>query len=225
MGWGRAMKPKLILASSSPRRLELLSGLGFDLDVIPSHVPEVPGPGERPEDYVVRLAVEKGTEVGRKRPGAWIISADTVVVLGDRMLEKPLDEADACSMLGLIAGKTHTVYTGLALQQFDGDGGIAASCHDLARSSVTMIPLSDDDIRKYVSTGEPMDKAGAYAVQGIGAMLIDSIDGSYSNVVGLPLATLFRMLRQVGIDPLGAIGATRTRSPMGFRPGKPGEAR
>jgi len=219
------MKPKMVLASSSPRRLELLTGIGFDLDVVPSHVPEVRGPGEPPEDYVLRLASEKGTEVGRKRPGAWIISADTVVVLGDHLLEKPADEEEAFSMLRLIAGNTHIVYTGVALQQFGGDGELLAGSREVARSSVTMIPLDDDDIRNYVATGEPMDKAGAYAVQGIGAMLIDSIAGSYSNVVGLPLATLFRMLRQVGIDPLGAIGTIKTRSPMGFRPGKPGEVR
>jgi septum formation protein len=219
------MKRKLILASSSPRRLDLLRGLGLDPEVIPSHVPEVPRPGERPEEYVGRLALEKGAEVGRTRPGSWIISADTVVVLGERLLEKPVDEADARSMLRLIAGTTHVVHTGVALQQFGDDGTVTRGIQELARSSVTMIPLSDDDIRRYVATGEPMDKAGAYAVQGIGAMLIDSIDGSYSNVVGLPLATLFRMLRQVGIDPLGAIGTIKTRSPMGFRPGKPGEAR
>lgn len=218
-------QPKLILASSSPRRLELLRGFGFDLEVIPSHVPEVPRPGERPEDYVVRLALEKGSEVGQRRAGAWIISADTVVVLGDRLLEKPVDEADARSMLGLIAGKTHIVYTGVALQQFREDGEIVSRRQELARSSVTMMPLGDDDIRRYVASGEPMDKAGGYAVQGIGAMLIDSIEGSYSNVVGLPLATLFRMLREVGIDPLGAIGTARIIPPMGFRPGKPKEAR
>jgi septum formation protein len=215
---------RLILASSSPRRLELLSGLGLDPEVIPSHVPEVPRPGERPEDYVVRLAIEKGTEVGQKHPDAWTLSADTVVVLGDRLLEKPVDEADARSMLSLIAGETHTVFTGVALQKFDGDGGTRV-LHEVVRSSVTMIALSDDDIGRYVATGEPMDKAGAYAVQGVGAMLIESINGSYTNVVGLPLATVFRMLRQVGIDPLGAIGIHKTRSPMGFRPGNPGEAR
>ena len=219
------MTPRLILASSSPRRLELLAAVGFDLDVIPSHVPEVHTPGESPQDYVLRLATEKGKEVGRRRPEAWVISADTVVVLGDRLLEKPADEAEACSMLRLIAGKTHVVYTGVALQRFGAGGELLSGCQEVVRSSVTMIPLDDDDIRSYVATGEPMDKAGAYAVQGVGGMLIESIDGSYSNVVGLPLATLFRMLRQVGIDPLGAIGTIKTRSPMGFRPGKPGETR
>jgi septum formation protein len=127
-----------------------------------------------------------------------VIAADTTVLLGDELLEKPVDPADAARMLGTIAGKTHIVYTGVTLQNLERDH------HDtrVAESEVRMLPLSAEEIEWYVATGEPLDKAGAYAVQGIGAMFIDSIHGSYTNVVGLPLATLFQMLRRAGIDPL-----------------------
>ena len=120
------------------------------------------------------------------------------MLLGDQLLEKPLDEHDAARMLSLIAGRTHTVYTGVTVQNLD------RRYHDtrVAESEVRMLPLPPEDVEWYVRTGEPMDKAGAYAVQGIGSMFIDSIHGSYTNVVGLPLAMLFQMLRKAGIDPL-----------------------
>jgi septum formation protein len=191
-----------ILASTSPRRRELLQSIGVAFEVLPSHVPEIHADGEAPEDYVRRLAEEKGAEIGRRHPDRWVISADTTVVLGDQLLEKPEDEADARRMLQQIAGRTHVVCTGVALQKFAGDGSIAYRHTTCVSSRVTMLPLTEREIAWYVSTGEPLDKAGAYAVQGIGAMFIESIDGSYSNVVGLPLATLFRMLRKAGIDPL-----------------------
>jgi septum formation protein len=191
-----------ILASTSPRRRELLQSIGLAFEVLPSHVPEIHAEGESPEHYVLRLAAEKGAEIGRRHPERWVISADTTVVLGDELLEKPADEADARRMLLQIAGKTHTVFTGVALQKFTGGGETDWIDTQLASSRVTMLPLTEREIAWYVATGEPLDKAGAYAVQGIGAMFIESIDGSYSNVVGLPLATLFRMLRKAGIDPL-----------------------
>jgi septum formation protein len=191
-----------ILASTSPRRRELLHSIGVEFEVLPSHVPEIHAAGEAPQDYVQRLAEEKGAEIGRRYPDRWVISADTTVVLDGELLEKPADEADARRMLLQIAGKTHTVFTGVALQRFAADGTSTWRDTQLASSRVTMLPLTEREIAWYVATGEPLDKAGAYAVQGIGAMFIDSIDGSYSNVVGLPLATLFRMLRKAGIDPL-----------------------
>jgi septum formation protein len=189
---------KFILASQSPRRRELLESIGLSFDVIPSDVPEVREAGESPEEYVARLSRDKAAAIAAKHDDTWIIAADTTVLLGDELLEKPVDDADARRMLATIAGKTHIVYSGVTLQN------AARGWRDtrVAESEVRMLPLDERDIAWYVSTGEPRDKAGAYAVQGIGAMFIDSIHGSYTNVVGLPLALLFQMLRRAGIDPL-----------------------
>jgi len=189
---------KFILASASPRRRELLASIGLDFEVKPSHVPEVHQEGEAPEEYVARLSRDKAHALATEHPSEWIIAADTTVLLGDELLEKPADRDDAARMLGTIAGKTHVVYTGVTLQNVDRDYRDTR----VAESEVRMLPLSAEEIAWYVTTGEPLDKAGAYAVQGIGAMFIDSIHGSYTNVVGLPLATLFQMLRRAGIDPL-----------------------
>jgi septum formation protein len=187
---------RFILASQSPRRRELLASIGLTFDVMPSDVPEVHQPGESPEEYVARLSRDKAAAIGAKHDDAWIIAADTTVLLGDELLEKPADDADARRMLAMIAGKTHIVYSGVTLQN------ASRGWRDtrVAESEVRMLPLDERDIAWYVSTGEPHDKAGAYAVQGIGAMFIDSIHGSYTNVVGLPLALLFQMLRRAGID-------------------------
>jgi septum formation protein len=189
---------KFILASASPRRRELLASIGLDFDVIPSHVPEVHQEGEAPEEYVARLSRDKAHALARRHPDRWVIAADTTVLLGDQLLEKPVDAQDAARMLATIAGRTHIVYTGVTVEH------AARDYRDtrVAESEVRMLPLSAKEIEWYVATGEPLDKAGAYAVQGIGAMFIDSIHGSYTNVVGLPLATLFQMLRRAGIDPL-----------------------
>lgn len=189
---------KFILASASPRRRELLASIGLDFEVKPSHVPEVHQEGEAPEEYVARLSRDKAHALATEHPSEWVIAADTTVLLGDELLEKPADPDDAARMLGTIAGKTHVVYTGVTLENVDRDYRDTR----VAESEVRMLPLSAEEIAWYVTTGEPLDKAGAYAVQGIGAMFIDSIHGSYTNVVGLPLATLFQMLRRAGIDPL-----------------------
>jgi len=189
---------KFILASASPRRRELLASIGLAFDVKPSNVPEVRQEGEAPEEYVARLSRDKANALAAQHPDEWIIAADTTVLLGDELLEKPADAQDAARMLATIAGKTHIVYTGVTLEN------ASRGYRDtrVAESEVRMLPLTSTDIEWYVRTGEPLDKAGAYAVQGIGAMFIDSIHGSYTNVVGLPLATLFQMLRKAGIDPL-----------------------
>ena len=189
---------KFILASASPRRRELLASIGLDFEVKPSHVPEVHQEGEAPEEYVARLSRDKAHALATEHPSEWVIAADTTVLLGDELLEKPVDSGDAARMLGTIAGKTHVVYTGVTLENVHRDYRDTR----VAESEVRMLPLSAQEIAWYVATGEPLDKAGAYAVQGIGAMFIDSIHGSYTNVVGLPLATLFQMLRRAGIDPL-----------------------
>lgn len=189
---------KFILASASPRRRELLTSIGLDFEIVPSHIPEVRGEGEAPEEYVARLSREKAAAIAKAHHDRWIIAADTTVLLGEQLLEKPADADDAKRMLATIAGRTHIVYTGVTVMNAANDH------HDtrVAESEVRMLPLDAREIDWYVETGEPMDKAGAYAVQGIGAMFIDSIHGSYTNVVGLPLALLFQMLRRAGIDPL-----------------------
>ncbi|HEY0140073.1 MAG TPA: Maf family protein [Thermoanaerobaculia bacterium] len=192
------MNQRVVLASASPRRRELLSSIGIAFDVVPSHIPEVRNLGEAPEEYVARLSREKAHAIAAQHPHRWVIAADTTVLLGDQLLEKPEDAADAERMLAAIAGKTHIVYTGVTLEKHSSDYRETR----VAESEVRMLPLSKEDIAWYVRTGEPLDKAGAYAVQGIGAMFIDGIHGSYTNVVGLPLATLFQMLRRAGLDPL-----------------------
>jgi septum formation protein len=196
---------KFILASASPRRRELLASIGLEFDVMPSHVPEVHREGEAPEEYVARLSRDKAHALASEHPSRWVIAADTTVLLGDQLLEKPADAEDAKRMLATIAGQTHIVYTGITLENAEREYRDTR----VAESEVRMLPLSPREIEWYVATGEPLDKAGAYAVQGIGAMFIDSIHGSYTNVVGLPLATLFQMLRRAGIDPL-IQAATRT---------------
>jgi septum formation protein len=189
---------RYILASASPRRRELLALIGLEFDVLPSNVPEVRREGEAPEEYVARLSRDKAAAIASAHPSRWVIAADTTVFYGEELLEKPADAADAARMLGTIAGKTHIVYTGVTLE--NGEQGYRDT--RVAESEVRMSALSPAEIDWYIRTGEPFDKAGAYAVQGIGSMFIESIHGSHSNVVGLPLATLFQMLRRAGIDPL-----------------------
>lgn len=186
----------LVLASGSPRRRELLEGIGLDFEVLVSNVQEVARPGESPREYVRRLAEEKAAEVGRRRPDSWVIAADTVVCLDSRILEKPRDRADAIAILEALTGREHVVFTGLTLRR---DQPLHREI-GVAETKVRMAKLSREEIDWYVDTGEPMDKAGAYAVQGIGAMFVESIEGNYSNVVGLPLSLLLDMMRRVGIE-------------------------
>jgi septum formation protein len=187
----------LILASASPRRRELLAGLGLRFEILTSDVEERLEAGESVEAYVERLARSKAAAIAACNPEAWVIAADTVVWLDGHVLEKPDGRADAIRMLETIAGREHVVYTGTALQN-QARGWSRAM---VTSTRVRMVPIPRDEIEWYVDTGEPMDKAGAYAVQGIGAMFIESIDGNYTNVVGLPLAPLLRMMREAGIDP------------------------
>ncbi|MBW3563113.1 MAG: Maf family protein [Acidobacteria bacterium] len=187
---------RLILASGSPRRLELLRSIGIDPIVIPSRIEERLEPGESPGEYVTRLSEEKAVSVGRKQPDDWIVAADTIVVLEGEILEKPVSETDAAAMLSRLSGRTHTVLTAVTLhrQQVHTETTVTAT-------DVKIAEMLRDEIAWYLSTGESMDKAGAYAAQGVGALFIEELTGSYSNVVGLPLARLYRMMKSVGIFP------------------------
>ncbi|HXI14410.1 MAG TPA: Maf family protein [Thermoanaerobaculia bacterium] len=194
----------LILASASPRRRELLQTIGFHFEVQASEVEEVRGDNEAPERYVARLSEEKAAAVGQLRKGSWIVAADTTVVIDDQVLEKPQSRDDAVKMLTIIRGRTHLVHTGVRLQSPSGTGETTTTT-----SRVTMSSISDSEIEWYVSSGEPMDKAGSYAIQGIGAIFVELVEGSYTNVVGLPLETLMKMMRRAGLDPTALVARHR----------------
>jgi septum formation protein len=180
----------LVLASSSPRRRELLELLGVQFTVAPAHLDETPRAGEDPLGYVRRLAAEKAAAVGAD--DEVVLAADTTVVLDGTILGKPGSRQEAVSMLRALAGRSHLVHTGVAVRA--GELGAWAS----ATTSVTLVPLTDDDIEWYLGTDEPMDKAGAYALQGAGGLFVAAIDGSSSNVVGLPLHLLPALFAEVG---------------------------
>lgn len=189
---------RFVLASGSPRRRELLAGIGLPFEVMVSDLEEKREDDEAVDAYVRRLAVDKAEAVASRVPDAWVLAADTVVYLDGEVLEKPLSRGDAVRMLSAIAGREHIVFTGVALRHVARD----YSDTSVTASKVRMIGLSDREIAWYVDTGEPMDKAGAYAIQGIGAMFIESVDGNYSNVVGLPLSEVFAMLKRAGLQHL-----------------------
>lgn len=190
--------PPLILASASPRRKELIRLLGVPFEVAPSGYEERL-PEEHPEPAVlaVHLATEKALDVARGHGNALVLGADTVVALGARVYGKPADPDDANRMLRELSGRTHQVITGVALVQ-DGDARTFAEM-----TEVRFRALDEREIAAYVATGEPMDKAGAYAIQGYGAVLIEWIEGDYPNVVGLPVMRLALLLRELGMPVLG----------------------
>ena len=177
----------LVLASQSPRRREILTAAGIDFVARGVSVPEEHRAGESPESYVLRLAESKARAVGAGS-GDIVLGADTVVVLGGQILEKPRDDADAARMLALLSGREHDVITGICLLL--GDRKIL----DMASTRVYFATLSEADIEAYVASGEPMDKAGAYAIQGLASKFIHRIEGDYFNVVGLPVALVHRHL-------------------------------
>jgi len=186
------LEASLVLASGSPRRREILERLGFDFEVRPVDVDETPLEGERPHGYVLRLARAKAREAARS--GELVIAADTVVVADGQILGKPDDEDHARDMLERLSGKEHVVLTGLALCDVDRALLVAV----VESTKVRFAELSAPEIDWYVATGEPMDKAGAYAVQGRGALFVEAVEGSWSSVVGLPVSTTYRLLRQAG---------------------------
>jgi septum formation protein len=183
--------PRLILASSSPRRAEILASLGIRFEVDPAHVDEAPLPAEAPEATAVRLAKAKAAAVASRRPNDWVLAADTLVVLGDRTLGKPADDGEAVRMLSLLSGREHRVVTGVCLRRGPSDAKT-----ELEWSAVRFASLSAPEIAWYVATGEPRDKAGAYAVQGLGARFIERIEGSFTNVMGLPARAVYRLLTE-----------------------------
>jgi septum formation protein len=184
----------LVLASSSPRRSELLRNAGITFEVLPADVPEVAKKGERPLEFAMRLAREKADAVAHLRPEAFVLGADTIVVVDNKVLGKPTDPPDAARMLRLLSDREHNVTTAVCLVMPQLRERITTQ----ETTRVQFSLLTDDDIAAYVATGEPMDKAGAYAIQGIAGRWIDRIEGDYFNVVGLPVAKVYRILRQSG---------------------------
>ncbi len=195
------MTPRLILASGSPRRRELLGMLGLTFEVIVSAFDEdsIPTVGLTPAEWVMRLAESKAAAVAARIDGpAVVIGADTTVILDGDYLNKPTDPADARRMLRRLSGQTHQVYTGVSVLAVQ-DGQITQRATDCAVTDVTFDDLSDETIAAYVQTGEPLDKAGAYGIQGRAVTFIPCIHGDYFNVVGLPLFTLCKMLRRLDV--------------------------
>ena len=190
----RARRP-LILASASPRRQALLAGQGLCFEVVPSALKEPdPEPGEAPADYAARMARIKGQDIAARHPDKVVISADTIVVQEAKILGKPKDAKDALAMLSSLSGRWHEVMTGFCvLRQREGIS--------LCRTVTTRVHMADnspDMLKAYIDTHEPMDKAGAYGIQGIGAFLVDEVQGSYTNVVGLPLRSVLNFLLEIG---------------------------
>ena len=178
---------KLVLASRSPRRAELLKAAGIDLTVRAADIDETPREGESPRDYVVRLAHEKALAIPRD-PDEIILAADTTVVLYSEILGKPVDADDAARMLTALQGNRHEVMTGICI--LHGEEAVI----DFATTAVWFAAMTSQEIAEYVASGEPMDKAGAYAIQGLASRFVERIDGPYSNVVGLPVALVYRIL-------------------------------
>lgn len=188
-----------ILASASPRRRQLLDLIGLPFDVVAAEIDETPEDGEDPKQFAVRAARDKALEVARKFPDRLVLGADTVVEIDSEILGKPSSEADAAAMLRQLSARPHLVHTAVAAVVDD-------TCHEAVdTATVEFVPLSDELIAWYVATGEPMDKAGAYAIQGIGGLLVASVEGSPHTVVGLPLHLLPGLFGAHGLDFLSRL--------------------
>ena len=186
---------KLILASASPRRRSFLRDLGLAFDIRAAAVDELPLAGEAPQGFVRRIAEEKAQAVSRRHPASWVLAADTVVVADHDILGKPENEAAAKKMLKRLSNRTHEVWTGFCLCRKQE----TIMVRQAVRTEVRFISLTDDLCEAYVATGEPLDKAGSYGIQGMGGVLVEKISGSYSNVVGLPLAEVVQQMLGLGI--------------------------
>jgi septum formation protein len=185
--------PRIVLASQSPRRRELLAQVGIAHEVRPADIDETLLAGESPEGHSMRLAREKATTIAAREPGAAVVGSDTIVVVDGQILGKPGDAAGARAMLARLSGRSHLVFTAVAVARGD------RVVESVVRVGVTFRELAPWEIDAYVATGEPMDKAGAYGIQGFGATIVDRIDGDYFAVMGLPLRTVVRLLGEVGI--------------------------
>ncbi|MEZ4216668.1 MAG: Maf family protein [Myxococcota bacterium] len=190
-----APAPRLVLASASPRRRELLARAGFAFEVEPADIPEERAPEEAPEAFARRLAREKVLAVAARAPGAVVLGADTIVVLGGDVLGKPRDPEHAVALLSRLVGRAHVVVTAVAVCA----GGVAREV--AVASEVRMRDATRDEIRAYVATGEPLDKAGAYGLQGEGRRFVVAVAGSETNVIGLPVAETVALLRAAGVAP------------------------
>ena len=186
--------PKLVLASGSPRRAEIMRSIGCEFEKDVPDIDERELPGESPEAYVQRLAAEKAVAIAAKHPDAIVLGADTTVVINDQIIGKPLDLADARRMIGMLAGNWHEVLTGVAVVSA-GNTSIG-----LQRTRVKFASMTEEEIDFLVEKGDPLDKAGAYAVQAQAALFIESIEGDYWNVVGLPVNLVYRMIVQMDND-------------------------
>jgi septum formation protein len=182
----------LVLASGSPRRQEMLRECGLTFRTQVSHCDETVLPGESPQAMVQRLALAKAQVVAHELPQAWILGADTTVTIDGEILGKPTDEREAVAMLSKLQGRTHVVWSAFAVVNVEKK----ISHRQALETQVTMVPIQAHEIERYVATKEPLDKAGAYAIQGVGAGLIAELSGSYTNVVGLPLAEVIKVLIQ-----------------------------
>ena len=183
----------IVLASASPRRKELLAKAGIEFEICAANIPEEPHAGELPVSFAERMAREKAQAVQRLKSNRVILAADTVVAVGDEILGKPCNDEDAQRMLRLLSGKSHKVTTGVCLLGPDFEETRSET------TTVTFSQMSDNDIREYVASGEPLDKAGAYAIQGGAARWVKKVEGDYDNVVGLPVTMVVKMLRQRGV--------------------------
>ena len=197
---------RLVLASASPRRADLLRAAGIDFDVEIADVDETPLPGETPHDYVRRLAEAKARAVAERMSGRFVLGADTAVVIDGEIFGKPEDAADAERMLTRLSGRAHEVMTGVALVRLKPDATNIRLKPDatnvdvrVATTLVEFAAMTPAEVRWYVASGEPVDKAGAYAIQGLASRFVTRIDGSYSNVVGLPVAMVYAMCTRAGI--------------------------
>jgi septum formation protein len=184
--------PRLVLASASPRRADVLRQLGLEPEVRPADVDESYLLGEAPSEHVERLARDKAEAVSRREPDALVVGGDTVVVDGARVLAKPANEAAAAEMLRTLSGREHVVLSGLAL------AGAHGTVSTVSSTTVRMRPFDEAVASAYVATGEPLDKAGAYGIQGLGAALVEGVDGDYYSVVGFPVGAFIELLERAG---------------------------
>lgn len=196
----RITERPFVLASGSPRRSAILRGLDVDFELDPHRIEEFEVPDETPEEHVVRLAMDKALDAADRRKRGTVLGADTIVLLDSRIVGKPTDESDARAMLAELRGRDHEVLTGLALVRAGDRAAVAA----YERTVVTFRELTDEEIRSYVANGEPMDKAGSYAIQDCGAGIVERVEGCFYNVVGLPVVRMLALL-----DELGALRAER----------------